>query len=203
MKHYGDITKMNGGMVEPVDIVTFGAPCQDLSVAGKRAGMKNAINGDDETTRSGLFYDAVRVITEMRDADVSRGRTVQFIRPRFAIYENVPGALSSNGGSDWAAVLTSLIQIADPSAPAVPVPDAGKWLKWGGYMGEGLHGRWSIAYRIHDAQFYGVPQRRRRVCVLADFGGWSAHRILFDPELRRDAEESDTDEAIGYFGGMD
>lgn len=144
----------------------------------------------------------IRVIKEMRDADVRRGRAGQFIRPRYCIWENVPGALSSNGGRDFQAVLAEFIRIADPDAPAVPLPDKGKWQKWGGYMGTGPHGRWSVAYRIHDAQHWGVPQRRKRVCVLADYGGWTAHRILFDPEYRGEAEVSDSDKAVADIGGQ-
>lgn len=184
MRHYGDIAKINGKLIEPVDIITGGSPCQDLSVAGKRAGL------DGE--RSGLFMEQIRIIKEMREADVLRGRTGELIRPRFCIWENVPGALSSNRGEDFQAVLTEFVRVADPDAPAVPLPPKGKWNKWGGYVGAGLHGRWSVAFRIHDAQFYGVPQRRRRICVVADYGGWTAHRILFDPEYRRETEKADT-----------
>ncbi len=195
MRHLGDVTKINGAAIEPVDIITFGAPCQDLSVAGKRAGMKNEAVGDDETTRSGLFFDAVRIIEEMREADVLRGRTGELIRPRYAIYENVPGALSSNSGDDWQAVLTALIRVADPDAPTVPLPTKGKWAKYGGYMGIGRYGLWSCAYRIHDAQYYGVAQRRRRVTVLCDYCGWTAGRILFDPQYRRETQTADPEQA--------
>lgn len=191
LRHLGDITKIDGSKIEKVDAVTFGAPCQDISVANRnRAGMKHEKRGDDETTRSGLFFDAVRVIKEMRESDRADGRTDEFIRPRYAVYENVPGALSSNGGQDFAAVLTELIKIAEPQAPDVPVPKNG-WPKSGCLYDE--MGRWSIAFRVHDAQFWGAavysddgillqqgtPQRRRRIAVVADFGGTSAPEILF------------------------
>ena len=126
MKHLGDITKINGAEITPVDCITFGAPCQDLSVAGARAGMKHEANGDEETTRSGLFFEAIRIIEEMRENDrLSNGRTGQYVRPRFAIYENVPGAFSSNGGKDFQAVLNAFVKVADPEAPDVPMPNGG------------------------------------------------------------------------------
>lgn len=116
MKHLGDVCKINGAEIEKVDCITFGAPCQDLSVAGKRAGMKHEDMGDDETTRSGLFYEAVRIIKEMREDDINNGRTVNSARPRYAVYENVPGALSSNrnelgSGEDFRCVLEALAQV--------------------------------------------------------------------------------------------
>ena len=113
MIHYGDITKISGYDVPIVDVVTFGAPCQDLSVAGKREGMKHTDMGDDETTRSGLFHEAIRIIKEMRDKDAKNGKTGEFIRPRFAVYENVPGAFSSNKGQDFKIVLESLVKIVE------------------------------------------------------------------------------------------
>lgn len=188
----GDITKINGAEIEPVDVITGGSPCQDLSVAGKMAGLAGE--------RSGLFMEQIRIIKEMRDAEIRSGRTGQSIRPRYCVWENVPGALSSNGGRDFQSVLTAFVRVADPDAPAVPLPEKGRWQKWGGYMGTGPHGIWSVAWRIHDAQFWGVPQRRRRICVLADYGGWTAHRILFDFELRGEAEEGNSDEAEPCFG---
>ena len=191
MKQLGDITQINGAEITPVDCITFGAPCQDLSVAGARKGMKHEAFGDDETTRSGLFFEAVRVIKEMREEDKRNGRTDQFIRPRFAIYENVPGAFSSNGGRDFQAVLTELIKIADPKAPDVPMPDKGGWTKSGCLYDE--LGAWSVAWRVHDGQFWGAtqyidgraailgtPQRRKRISVVADFGGLAAPEVLFE-----------------------
>ena len=140
---------------------------QDLSVAGKRAGLAGA--------RSGLFMEQIRIIKEMRDADVRRGRTGQFIRPRFMVWENVVGAFSSNKGDDFRAVLEETIRVADPDAPDVPLPGKGKWPLADCWMGDG----WSVAYRVLDAQFWGVPQRRRRIALVADFGGHAAPEILF------------------------
>lgn len=162
MKHYGDISKMDGAAVEPVDIISFGSPCQDMSVAGKRAGL--------DGNRSGLFYEAVRIIKEMRKA--TNGKY-----PRYAVWENVPGAFSSNSAADFKAVLEALIGIVEEG---VPVPDPGKngWSYADLYLGDG----WSIAYRTLDAQYWGVPQRRRRIYLVADFGGRSAGDILFKSE---------------------
>ena len=170
MKHLGDISKVNGAEVEPVDIITFGSPCQDLSVAGKRAGLKHEDNGDEETTRSGLFMEAVRIIKEMRKA--TNGRY-----PRFAVWENVPGAFSSNKGEDFRIVLQELIKIAEPNAVMPEVPPKG-WAYADSYCGDG----WSLAYRVFDAQYWGVPQRRRRIYLVADFRGGSAEKILFERE---------------------
>ena len=170
MKHLGDITKLNGAEIEPVWVITGGSPCQDLSIAGRRAGLA----GD----RSGLFMEQIRIVKEMRERERSDGRTGELVRPRYLVWENVPGALSSNGGNDFAAVLEEIIKIAEPEAPHIQVPEHG-WPTWGGYRDVG--GRWSVAYRVHDAQWYGVPQRRRRISVVADFGGSTAHEILFEP----------------------
>ena len=167
MKHLGSVTDVRGDKIEPVDIITFGSPCQDLSVAGKRAGLKHETEGDDETTRSGLFVEAVRIIKEMRDA-------TNGVYPRFAVWENVPGAFSSNGGEDFRTVLEKLIQVAEPSAVMPGVPKGG-WAYADSYRGDG----WSIAYRVFDAQFWGVPQRRRRIYLVADFRGECAGEILF------------------------
>lgn len=120
----------------------------------------------------------IRIVKEMRERERSDGRTGELIRPRYMVWENVPGALSSNGGNDFAAVLEEIIKIAEPEAPHIQVPEHG-WPTWGGYRDVG--GRWSVAYRVHDAQWWGVPQRRRRISVVADFGGSTAHEILFEP----------------------
>lgn len=128
--------------------------------------------------RSGLFMEQIRIVKEMRERERSDGRTGELVRPRYMVWENVPGALSSNGGNDFAAVLEEIIKIAEPEAPHIQVPEHG-WPTWGGYRDVG--GRWSVAYRIHDAQWFGVPQRRRRISVVADFGGSTAHEILFEP----------------------
>ena len=196
MVHLGDITKVNGAKIEPVDIITFGSPCQDLSVAGKRAGLKHEDNGDDETTRSGLFMDSVRIIKEMREA-------TNGAYPRFALWENVHGAYSSNKGEDFRIVLEELIKIVEPTAK-VPAADKNKWPYADVYVGDG----WSLAYRAFDAQYWGktildrdtgsilrrgTPQRRRRIHLVADFGGECAGKILFECEgLRGHSEESRT-----------
>ena len=140
---------------------------QDLSVAGKRAGLAGE--------RSGLFMKQIRIIKEMREADVRRGRTGKFIRPRFMVWENVPGAFSSNKGDDFRAVLEETIRVAEPDAPDVPLPPKGRWPLADCWYGDG----WSVAYRVLDAQFWGVPQRRRRIALVADFGGHAAPEILF------------------------
>lgn len=170
MKHLGDITKINGAEIEVVDVITGGSPCQDLSIAGKRAGLAGA--------RSGLFMEQVRIVKEMREHDRKSGRTGDMVRPRFMVWENVPGAFSSNKGRDFAAVLEEIIRIAEPEAPDIEVPEKG-WPTWGGYHDE-VGGRWSVAWRVHDAQHWGVPQRRRRISVVADFGGDTAGEILFE-----------------------
>lgn len=170
MKHLGDITKINGAEIEIVDVITGGSPCQDLSIAGKRAGLAGA--------RSGLFMEQVRIVKEMREHDRTNGRTGDMVRPRFMVWENVPGAFSSNKGRDFAAVLEEIIRIAEPEAPDIEVPEKG-WPTWGGYHDE-VGGRWSVAWRVHDAQYWGVPQRRRRISVVADFGGDTAGEILFE-----------------------
>ena len=170
VKHLGSVTDINGGEVEPVDVITFGSPCQDLSVAGKRAGLKHEANGDDETTRSGLFMEAVRIIKEMREA-------TDGVYPRFAVWENVPGAFSSNKGEDFRIVLQELIQVVEPTAVMPEVPKNG-WPYTDSYCGDG----WSIAYRVLDAQFWGVPQRRRRIYLVADFRGECAGKVSFERE---------------------
>ena len=162
MKHYGDISAMDGGKIEPVDIITFGSPCQDMSVAGKRSGL--------DGSRSSLFYEAVRIIKEMRSA--TNGKY-----PRYIVWENVPGAFSSNGGQDFKAVLEAVIGIVEENAE-VPAPTQGGWPYADLYLGDG----WSLAYRTLDAQFWGVPQRRRRIFLVADFAGGSAPDILFKSE---------------------
>ena len=170
MLHLGDITKIHGGEAPVVDVVIGGSPCQDLSIAGKRAGLAGA--------RSGLFMEQIRIIKEMRDRDRRMGRTGKFVRPRYMVWENVPGAFSSNGGKDFAAVLEEAIRVAEPEAPDIEVPEKG-WNTWGGYHDE-MGGRWSVAWRVLDAQHWGVPQRRRRIALVADFGGDTAWEISFE-----------------------
>lgn len=143
---------------------------QDLSIAGKRAGLAGA--------RSGLFMEQVRIVKEMREADKRNGRTGDMVRPRYLVWENVVGAFSSNKGKDFAAVLEEIIKIVEPEAPGIEVPEKG-WPTWGGYHDE-MGGRWSVVWRTHDAQYWGVPQRRRRISVVADFGGDTASEIQFD-----------------------
>ena len=162
MKHYGDISQMDGGKIEPVDIITFGSPCTDMSIAGRRAGL--------DGKQSGLFYQAIRIIQEMREA--THGRY-----PRYIVWENVPGAFSSNRGEDFKAVLEAVIGIKEPGAQ-VPMPEKNLWPYADLYLGE----QWSVAYRTLDAQYWGVPQRRRRIYLVADFAGWCAGQVLFESE---------------------
>ena len=162
MKHYGDISQMDGGKIEPVDIITFGSPCTDMSVAGRRAGL--------EGQQSVLFYQAIRIIKEMRCA--TNGKY-----PRYIVWENVPGAFSSNSGEDFKAVLEAVIGVAEPETQ-VPMPEKNRWPYADCYMGDG----WSVAYRVLDAQFWGVPKRRKRIYLVADFAGRRAFDILFKSE---------------------
>lgn len=176
MKQLGDITKINGREIEPVEIIAGGSPCQDLSVAGQRAGL----GGE----RSGLFMEQIRVIKEMRDETSKRAD--EPIRPRYAVWENVPGAFSSNKGEDFLVVLEEFCKVKDESA-YVPRPADGKWQSCGCIVGDG----YSVAWRVLDAQFWGVPQRRRRIWLVADFGGQRAAEVLFERDgLRRSFAES-------------
>lgn len=170
MRHLGDVSKLNGADIEPVDIICGGSPCQDLSVAGKRCGLKHIENGDEETTRSGLFMEMVRIIKEMRNE--TNGEY-----PTFVIWENVPGAFSSNNGNDFRLVLEEFIKIAEPQAVMPAVPKGG-WAYADCYCGDG----WSLAYRVFDAQYWGVPQRRRRIHLVLDLRGERAGKILFERE---------------------
>lgn len=179
MKHYGDITQINGAEIEPVDIIVGGSPCQDLSVAGKRVGLEGA--------RSGLFMDQVRIVKEMRNATrrETSDRSTELPRPRYMVWENVPGAFSSNKGEDFRAVLEEICQVCDPEV-SIPRPAKNKWLSSGTILGEG----YSVAWRVVDAQHWGVPQRRRRIYLVADFGGHTAPEICFEQEsLSRDITE--------------
>lgn len=198
MKHYGDITKLSGYDLPIVDIVTGGSPCQDLSCAGKRKGLQHSALGDEETTRSGLFMEQIRVIKEMREHDRSiRGTDVPvgLIRPRYMVWENVAGALSSGipKGGDFRIVLEETAKIADKDA-VIPGPPGGKWPYAGCIVSDG----WSIAWRLHDSQWFGVPQRRKRICLLADFNGDTAGKVLF--ELQRETTNRDTEQAIVDIG---
>ena len=169
MKHLGDITKISGYDAPVVDVVTGGSPCQDLSVAGKREGLAGE--------RSGLFMEQVILVKELREHDrISSDHDRRDIRPRYMVWGNVPGALSSNNGEDFRAVLEETARIAEEG---VSIPGLAKGEKWG-YAGAICGDGWSIAWRIHDAQYWGVPQRRKRICVLADFNGYSAADLLFE-----------------------
>ena len=169
MVHLGDITKMSGYTIPPVDVVTFGSPCQDLSIAGKRAGMAGE--------RSGLFSEAVRIIREMRYATFGA-------YPKYAVWENVPGAFSSNKGEDFHAVLQSLCRVIDPDATIPRPTDARGGIKWP-RAGAILADHYSLAWRIMDAQYWGVPQRRLRISLVLDLTGGRAGEILFEPESLR------------------
>ena len=177
MKHLGDITKISGFEAPQVDIICGGSPCQDLSVAGKRKGLQHSALGNEETTRSGLFMEQIRIIKEMRERGRRDGLSDDDIRPRYMVWENVTGAFSSNKGEDFRAVLEETAKVVDKNA-IIPEPQNGKWTPSGCILGDG----WSIAWRVHDAQFWGVPQRRKRIALVADFGGESAPQILFESE---------------------
>ncbi len=163
MIHLGDITKIHGDQIEPVHCITFGSPCQDLSIAGRRAGLAGE--------RSGLFMEAVRIIKEMR-------RATHGSYPVVVIWENVPGAFSSNGGEDFRAVLEELARVEQPDASIPRPPRGGRWSKAGAIAGNG----WSLAWRQLDAQYWGVPQRRKRIALVVDFAGGRAGKILFERE---------------------
>ena len=162
VKHYGDVSAISGADLPPVDIITFGSPCQDMSIAGKRNGL--------DGSRSSLFYEAIRIVKEMRCK--TNGE-----KPRFIVWENVPGAFSSNKGQDFKAVLEAVIGVKEPSA-SVPAPEKKGWPDADYYVGDG----WSVAYRVLDAQWWGVPQRRKRIYLVADFADQSAPKVLFESE---------------------
>ena len=196
MRHLGDVTKVNGAEIEPVDIITFGSPCQDLSVAGAQKGLT-------EGKRSSLFFEAIRIITEMREA--TNGKY-----PRYAMWENVPGAFSSNSGRDFLEVLRAFVRAAGGNDADVPEPErtgrADKlvWRNAGCIMGDGF----SLSWRVLDAQYWGVPQRRKRIFLVCDFGGGRAGEILFKREglLRdfkagREARQENPGDAMGSAGG--
>lgn len=191
MKHYGDVSKLNGAELPPVDIITFGSPCQDMSVAGKRAGLSGA--------RSNLFYEAVRIVKEMRCK--TNGEY-----PRFVVWENVPGAFSSNKGEDFKAVLEEICKIKDDTL-SVSQPESGKWTNAGEIVGDAF----SVAWRVFDAQYWGVPQRRRRIYLVADFAGECAGEILFEQKslsgdspqgvCKRKTTPTDVKDCVGATGG--
>lgn len=160
MTHYGDVSRLDGAALPPVDIITFGSPCQDMSIAGKRAGL--------DGSRSGLFHEAIRIIKEMRKATDGK-------YPRYIVWENVPGAFSSNGGADFRSVLEEICRVKDSEAD-VPQPD--RWEHAGRIMGEDF----SVAWRVFDSQHWGVPQRRKRIYLVADFAGQGASKVLFESD---------------------
>ncbi|MBM6694823.1 DNA cytosine methyltransferase [Pseudoflavonifractor capillosus] len=172
MIHVGDITKLHGAELPPVDIICGGSPCQDLSVAGKRAGLSGA--------RSGLFMEQIRIVKEMRNAEKQRHPADLHVRPRFLLWENVPGAFSSGTpkGEDFRIVLEEIVRIKVCDV-SVPRPDTGRWESAGRII---LGTDFSLAWRCLDAQYWGVPQRRKRIFLVADFAGQSAQQILFDQE---------------------
>lgn len=163
VQHLGNICSMNGAEIPPVDIITFGSPCQDMSIAGKRAGL--------DGSRSNLFFEAIRVIKEMRCA--THGKY-----PRYIVWENVAGAFSSNRGKDFRSVLTAICSIKETDEVSIPMPKNNKWLGSGEIVGD----NYSVAWRLLNAQYWGVAQRRRRIYLVADFGGESAGKILFESE---------------------
>lgn len=211
MKHLGSVTDIRGDKIEPVDIVTFGSPCQDLSVAGAQKGIH-------EGARSSLFFEAVRIIKEMRQHDRESGRAGKHVRCRWAVWENVPGAFSSNKGRDFQAVLQALCEVSDPEV-YVPLPEKGKWQPAGCIVGDG----YSVAWRVYDAQHWGLtirdgntgdllrrgtPQRRKRIYLVADFGSERAGEILFEregvsghTETSREARQGAAEDAQGGAGG--
>lgn len=185
MKHYGDICKIHGNEVEAVDVITGGSPCQDLSLAGKRAGLAGQ--------RSGLFMEQIRIIKELRNVPSDDNRGMD--KCRFMVWENVYGAFSSNGGEDFRAVLEETVHIKDPNA-VIPGPPKEGWPHAGVIIGDG----YSLAWRGHDAQWWGVPQRRKRICLLADFDGDAAARLLFESELWRTTNEGNPYQVVADFG---
>ena len=190
MIHMGDITKLDGAKLPPVDIICGGSPCQDLSVAGARAGLDGA--------RSGLLLEQIRIIKEMRNADKARGRADISVRPRFCVWENVPGAFSSTEGKDFQAVLRKFIQVEEPQMD-VARPPTGRWE----YAGAVLGIRSCVAWVTWDAQYFGVPQRRKRIFLVADFAGYSPIQILFDQDrlLGNTAESEGTRKATAEDAG--
>ena len=195
MKHLGDICKINGAEIPVVDVIVGGSPCQDLSVAGKREGLSGE--------RSGLFMEQVRIVKEMREAYALRTNIdARFIKPRFLLWENVPGALSSGKpkGADFQAVLTEICKVVCKESPDVPIPTEG-WHNSGCISGVGDSGvPFSIAWVITDACKWGVPQRRKRIALLADFNGYEAPNILFKPTLLGEPRRTKSDQTVGHTG---
>ena len=187
MKHLGDIKKMDGRLIPKVDIITGGSPCQDMSIAGKREGL--------DGSRSNLFREQIRIVKEMRESDQAAGRSGKEIRPRFMVWENVPGAYSSNKGEDFRCVLEEICRVADAEV-SIPRPPKNKWSNSGTIMGDG----YSVAWRTLDAQYWGVPQRRKRIYLVADFGGCTAPQILFKQDSMRGNFKESIEEREGTPG---
>lgn len=189
MIHLGDITKISGAECPAVDCLIGGSPCQDLSVAGKRKGLAGE--------RSGLYMEQIRIVKEMRREDIEKnGRTDRTARPRYMVWENVPGAFSSNKGDDFRVVLEELARVKEEDV-TIPRPEKGKWSTTGIIVGDG----YSIAWRVFDAQHWGVPQRRKRICLVADFNGYTAPEIVFN-ELEPDGctVNSESDSSARHTG---
>jgi DNA (cytosine-5)-methyltransferase 1 len=184
MRHYGDIRKINGADIEPVDVITFGSPCQDLSVSGRRAGLRGK--------RSSLFLQAVRIVKEMRIATNKR-------YPTRIVWENVPGAFSTNSGNDFGTVIEQIASIAAEPGISVPRPPDGRWLASGAVMGD----CWSVAWRCLDAKYWSVPQRRRRVFLVSDFTGRCAGEILFEPEGGPGGDKAVGEDGKTYAGNVE
>lgn len=190
MQHLGDITKIIGAEIPVVDCIIGGSPCQDLSQAGRRAGLAGE--------RSGLFMEQIRIVKEMRERDrgLHSGRTDVSIRPRYMVWENVPGAFSSNKGEDFRCVLETVARVCEESV-TIPRPKKGKWSQSGVIIGDS----YSIAWRVFDAQYWGVPQRRKRICLVADFNGHSAAEIVFNEAKQHGCtEQCSSKPSDGYIG---
>ena len=187
MLHLGDIKKMDGGKIPKVEIITGGSPCQDMSIAGKREGL--------DGSRSNLFREQIRIVKEMRESDRASGRRGIEVRPRYMVWENVPGAFSSNKGEDFRCVLEEICRVADAEV-SIPRPPKNKWSNSGTIMGDG----YSVAWRTLDAQYWGVPQRRKRIYLVADFGGESAPQILFKQDSMRGNFKESIEEREGTPG---
>ena len=188
MQHFGDITKINGYTVPIADCVVGGSPCQNLSVAGNREGLLGV--------ESQLFHEQIRIVKEMRENDRRNGKPNELISPRYMVWENVFGAFSSNKGEDFRTVLEEVARVIEEGV-TIPRPEKGKWATTGVIIGDG----WSIAWRVFDAQYWGVPQRRRRICLVADFNGHTAPQIVFgENQYNGSTERGNSKSSVGYLG---
>ena len=190
MQHLGDITRINGLAVPIADCVVGGSPCQNLSVAGNREGLQ----GEE----SQLFHEQIRIVKEMRENDRRNGKPNELISPRYMVWENVPGAFSSNKGEDFRTVLEEVARVIEEGV-TIPRPPKGKWSTTGVIIGDG----WSIAWRVFDAQYWGVPQRRRRICLVADFNGHTAPQIVFgENQYNGSTDRGNSKSSVGYLGNQ-